>query len=246
MVARVNSTYTLADLGLAFASCEASSPGVMGWSAVLPTPNAAVSPFTTSLTRGTRILTEFGKRPVETLSVGTRVMTMDNGMQKIRWIGARTVDGRGELAPVRFDKGVIGNSRSFQVSPDHRMLLSGWRVEMLFGCDEVLVVAKDMVNGDTITREPATDVCYMQLVFDQHEVIFAEGAATESFLPSMPDLSAQMEFTRNELVGLFSELSDSTAKSARPALDSSEAKCLLNLSTQMPAQKEIGHKVLAI
>jgi len=46
-------------------------------------------------TPGARILTPQGERAIETLKVGDLVVTRDNGPQLIRWIGRRTVEGRG-------------------------------------------------------------------------------------------------------------------------------------------------------
>lgn len=42
-------------------------------------------------TEGTRILTERGLRPIETLARGDMVVTRDHGLQPIRWAGHRTV-----------------------------------------------------------------------------------------------------------------------------------------------------------
>ncbi|MCB2159770.1 MAG: Hint domain-containing protein, partial [Rhodobacteraceae bacterium] len=40
------------------------------------------------LTTGLVIATEEGEVPAETLRVGDRVLTRDNGVQRIRWIGS--------------------------------------------------------------------------------------------------------------------------------------------------------------
>ncbi|WP_439119147.1 choice-of-anchor L domain-containing protein [Marivita sp.] len=40
---------------------------------------------------GTNILTETGERPIDTLRVGDRIITQDNGVQVLRWIGRRSV-----------------------------------------------------------------------------------------------------------------------------------------------------------
>ena len=133
-------------------------------------------------TTGTLIETPDGDLRVENLEIGDLVMTKDHGPQMIRWIGRRSVAGRGEFAPILFKAGAIGNTRDLQVSPQHRMLLQDWRAELFFGEDEVLVAANKLLNDSTILKAPCDRVDYIHLMFDNHEVIYAEGAPTESFL----------------------------------------------------------------
>ncbi|WP_255012589.1 Hint domain-containing protein [Roseovarius sp. M141] len=157
-------------------------------------------------TAGTLIETPSGLRKVELLEVGDEVATKDNGSQRIIWIGTRTVGGSGNFAPIHISEGALGNRRDLVVSPQHRMLVSGWQAELLFGEAEVLVAAKHLINGDTIYRAPCAQVTYLHLMLDEHQIIFAEGAATESLDPTSPFLAEDPEFSR-ELAALFPELS---------------------------------------
>ncbi len=51
---------------------------------------------------------------------------------------------------------------------------------MLLGA--VLVLARDLVNGVTITQDICPDeVHYIQLEFDSHDCVLAEGSWSESF-----------------------------------------------------------------
>lgn len=136
--------------------------------------------FVTCFVAGTLIATPGGERPVETLRAGDRVITADHGAQVLRWVGARAVMARGALAPVRFAPGVLGNDRPLMVSPQHRMLLSGWRVELMFGTGEVLAAARHLVDGAGVAAVPGAVVGYHHLMFDAHEIVFANGAACES------------------------------------------------------------------
>lgn len=177
----------------------------------------------------TLILTEHGNVPIQDLRVSDKVVTMDHGLQEIRWIGARTVSGSREFAPIHISAGALGNSRDLRVSPNHRMLISDWRAELLFGQSQVLVAAKDLVNGDTIYRVPTDEICYMHLLFDQHEVVYAEHAPSESFLPSELSLAGQDAETQEEILNLFPELRRNTNAhfgTARRTLRSYESKCL--------------------
>ncbi|MEL6645532.1 MAG: Hint domain-containing protein [Pseudomonadota bacterium] len=176
-------------------------------------------------TPGTLIDTAAGPRAVETLRPGDLVRTADHGLQPIRWAGRRVVQGTGALAPVRIMAGALGNTRAIEVSPQHRMLLTGWRAEMATGAPEVLAAAKHLINGDTIVQVPRRDVTYIHLLFDRHEIIFAEGIPTESFLPGAQTLACGAE-AHAEIVAIFPELADLETgawPAARPILKAHEA-----------------------
>lgn len=154
---------------------------------------------------GTMIFTSKGQRAVETLQPGDMLLTRDCGMRPVRWVGQVTVDGRGRYAPIRFMPEVCGNSRTLLVSPNHRMLITGWKAEMYFGEHEILIPAKKLVNGDTVCSAPCEQVTYVHLLLDRHEVIYAEGAATESLHPG-DFLMASPSDTKSEILTLFPEL----------------------------------------
>ncbi len=178
---------------------------------------------------GTMIFTAQGARAVETLQPGDLLLTRDSGMRPVRWVGQVTVDGRGRYAPIRFMPGVQGNNRALFVSPNHRMLVTGWKAEMYFGENEVLLPAKNMVNGDTICVAPCDRVTYVHVLLDRHEVIYAEGAATESLHPG-DYLLAGASDTREEILSLFPELATDIGrahwKTVRSIPRSREAKLL--------------------
>lgn len=156
--------------------------------------------------KGTRIATPYGARTVEDLKPGDLVLTMDNGVQPLRWVGARQVPAMGRFAPIEIKAGALNNDRDLIVSPQHRMLLNGWRSEVLFGTSEVFAAAKHLVNGTTIREAQGGMVTYYHLMFDRHEVIFAEGAASESFHVSDYSLTGVADAAREELFTLFPEL----------------------------------------
>ncbi len=180
-------------------------------------------------TAGTRIATEQGLRPIEDLRVGDMVVTRDHGLQPVRWAGRRSVPAQGALAPVRFETGVLGNRRPLLVSPQHRMLIEGAGATMLFGESEVLASAKHLVNGGSVAVVPGGMVSYVHILFDDHEIIYAEGAPSESFFPGETGLDAVAEAAREELFTLFPELRDpvrSYGETARMCLRGHEARLL--------------------
>jgi hypothetical protein len=114
------------------------------------------------------------------------------------------------------------------VSPQHRMLMSGTRSEMLFGEHEVLVAAIHMVNDRSIVRAWPQEVTYIHLLFDEHEIIRGDGAWTESFQPGDLTLQGMPSDQRNELLALFPALgSEDFYPAARQILKSYEAKVLM-------------------
>jgi len=177
----------------------------------------------------TRIETAHGLVEIDDLQSGDMVRTADHGLQPIRWIGSTTVAARGENAPVLIRKGALGNSRELRVSPFHRMLVSDWRAEVLFGAPEVLVPAVYLCNDQTILRQRGGSVTYFHMMFDRHEVVFSEGAASESFHPSQDGIGNLAEESRAEILRLFPALADAPASYgpiARPNITAAEASVL--------------------
>lgn len=156
-------------------------------------------------TPGARILTPRGERPIETLRPGDLVITRDHGPQPVRWTGQRTVPGTGRFAPVEIAPSVMGGG-GLLVSPQHRVLFTGYTAELLFGESEVLVAARHLVNGQDVRVSPRAEVTYIHIMFDRHEVIYADGIATESFFAGDSALAAVDDPAREELFAIFPEL----------------------------------------
>lgn len=140
------------------------------------------------------IATPQGPRPIALLNVGDTVTTRDNGPQPVRWIGRTTISGLAlrqypHLRPIRLRRDALGEARpddDLRVSPAHRILVCGARAQALFGCDEVLVRASDLVDYTTIAPDIALHgVTYIHLLFDAHQIIYANGVPTESFHPAL-------------------------------------------------------------
>ena len=181
------------------------------------------------LTKGTMILTGSGEKPVEHLVAGDMIATKDNGMQTIRWVGSVTVPATGDFAPIMIQKGAMGNARNLRVSQQHRMLFEGWKAELLFGEREVLVAAKYLVNQDTIYVSEGETVEYFHILFDTHQIIFANGTPLESFHPGKLTIEELAKETRKEIYNLFPELQKipgAYGSVVRTSLKKHEAKVL--------------------
>lgn len=180
---------------------------------------------------GTMIATPQGPRAVDALAPGDLVMTRDDGAQPVRWAGARTVAAQGSLAPVAIRAGTYGDHGDLMVSPQHRVMIRDAVAELLFGEAEVLVKAKDLVNGDSVRIVEGGEVTYVHLLFDRHQVIWSEGLATESFLPGPATTRMMERGIVDEICAIFPELDPLTgagySAAARPTLRHFEARLLV-------------------
>ncbi|WP_299891259.1 Hint domain-containing protein [uncultured Ruegeria sp.] len=206
------------------------SPGSTGGNVTLPNGNTFVyvnveNVTVACFTDGTPIRTPKGDVLVEDLVCGDLVETLDHGPKPIRWIGKRTVSGRGKHAPICFLPGSIGNNRRIRLSPQHRVLLSGWKCELWLQEPELLSAAKHLCNGDRIFREPCDQVTYTHFMFDQHEIIFSDGALLESFFAG-DYITQEEQAGYEELTEIFPELlhgTKDTHTTARPVIKRFEA-----------------------
>ncbi len=186
--------------------------------------------FVTCFVRGTEIRTGRGPVPIERLVPGDLVWTVDRGLRPLRWVGRRRVSAAGALAPVLIRAGALGNNCDMRVSPQHRILLSGWRAEMYLGLSETLAAAKHLVNGRDILRAYGGMVEYFHIMFDRHELVHAAGIVSESFHPGALAWDRLEAASRDEILMLFSELRQSGLRaygpSVRPSLKAHEVRML--------------------
>lgn len=166
-------------------------------------------------TGGTMIQTVTGPREVSSLVPGDLVLTRDAGPQPLRWLSRTEIapprlQQMPELRPIRIRKGAIAPGvpeRDLTVSPQHRMLITGWKAELLHGASEVLVPAKALLDdGPVRPAECPEGVSYFHLLFDRHHVITTNGAQTESLHAGELDKSDLMPGARHELLTLFPDL----------------------------------------
>ncbi|WP_321363500.1 Hint domain-containing protein [uncultured Celeribacter sp.] len=191
-------------------------------------------------TPGTLIATPKGEMKVEELKVGDRVITRDNGIQEIRWIGHKVLTGaelaaRRELMPVLIRQGALGAGlpeRDMVVSPNHRMLVSNEKAALLFEEHEVLVAAKHLTRMEGVDVVEASGVTYIHVMFDRHEVVLSDGTWSESFQPGDYTLSGIGDEAREELFALFPELVEVSTRggfsAARRILRKHEAELLIS------------------
>jgi len=147
-----------------------------------------------SFSRGTKITIASGLQvPIEDLKVGDLVLTRDDGAQPVRWLGQTTLRAVGEFAPVVIKKGALHNEADLMLSPDHRIFVYQRQDHLGAGRHEVLIKVRHLINGETVIQHDGGFVNYFQLLFDDHQIIFAEGIAAESLLIDSSTLAALPE-----------------------------------------------------
>ncbi|SIQ15586.1 Ca2+-binding protein, RTX toxin-related [Paracoccus thiocyanatus] len=165
--------------------------------------------------RGTLIKTEDGEVPVEQLEPGMKVMTLDHGMKALRWIGKRVLTAQElaeqpKLRPIRIRAEALGErlpERDLIVSPQHRVLLRSAVARRMVGEAEVLLAARHLIGLDGIeVVEDMAEVEYWHFMFDRHEVVFSNGAPTESLYTGPEAMKALGPEAREEILTIFPEL----------------------------------------
>lgn len=154
-----------------------------------------------SFARGTMIaMADGAQRAIESLARGDRVLTRDHGPQPVRFIGKATLRAIGAFAPVVIPAGVMGNAGDLIVSQHHRMFLYQRQRQPGLATSELLVQARHLVDGDHVFLREGGVVDYFSLVFDRHEIIYAEGVPAESLMVNEavlnrlpPDLAAEVK-----------------------------------------------------
>jgi hypothetical protein len=129
--------------------------------------------------RGTRIRTQNGDVPVETLTVGDLVQTLDGTLKPIKWIGRQIIERSSsrawrDMAPVRVARSALGHlvpENDLYLSPTHALYIDG-----------LLVPVKTLINGRTITQASVDGdaIEYFHIQLASHDVVLAEGAPAET------------------------------------------------------------------
>ena len=161
------------------------------------------------------IRTDAGEAAASSLSVGDLVETRDAGLQAIRWIGKRTLSIAGltdspNLRPIRICRGALGPDlpkADLIVSPQHRILVRSKIAQKMFGTMEVLVAAKQLCQLDGVdVVEELTEVTYVHFLFDDHQIVLANGAEAESLHTGTEALKSVGPAAVEEIFAIFPEL----------------------------------------
>jgi hypothetical protein len=132
---------------------------------------------------GTRLLAELptgrAEIPVEALREGLLLAARGGRAAPVRWIGRRRIATATHpdpdlVHPVRIRAHAFAPGAphtDLLLSPDHAVLVDG-----------TLVPIRRLINGASIAQEKHAEVTYYHVELDRHDVLYAEGLATESYL----------------------------------------------------------------
>ncbi len=195
----------------------------------------------TCFATGTMIDTPKGLVAVQDLGPGDQVLCGDGQSRPIMWMSQRYVSKaemalQPEFRPIRIRKDAFGDNgphTDLIVSPQHRVLLSDWRAELLFGEAEVLVPAVHLTDDRNITPDyQADDVTYYHFMFDSHQTVWSNGLETESFFPGDEAIEGVQTEAKEELYQLFPELKSnpvSYGKTCHLTLKAHEAMSMMGV-----------------
>ena len=183
--------------------------------------------FVPCFTAGTGIRTARGEIPVEQLRPDDWVETLDNGLRPVVWIGRNRL-GPAQLAaaphlnPVYIAAGALGDGypvRDLILSPQHRILLRSAVAQRMFGEKEVMVPCLRACGLPGIQQfSPRLGVHYYHFLCEDHQLVWAQGAPSESLYLGPQSLRGLGEAARRELSELLpGALSAARARRVRPA-----------------------------
>lgn len=171
----------------------------------------STNPVIICFASGTRIDTPDGQVSIEALKVGDLVKT-DAGPQEILWIGSRTLSyfelvRQPDLRPIRISANSLEQGRPARdvvLSPNHRVIINDWRLELNFGLKRALCAAKHLVDGTAIhSFLPPEGVKYFHILLDSHRTVWSDGLESETLFAGQQSLAAVSKESRAELLAQF-------------------------------------------
>ena len=193
------------------------------------------SPIIICFSAETELRSALGWKRADQIKPWDCLFTLDAGYQPVRWVGRHRIDAdmlaaHPDLAPIVVEPGALGHKtprRRMRLSPQHRILVRGWRLQMMFGVDEALVPVKALVDGVRIYPDAhATEVSYHHVLLDRHAVLNAEGCFAESLLMAQGTRDAMQDGLSGHIAA---EIADTALRglstvAARPFLSVAEGR----------------------
>jgi Hint domain len=136
--------------------------------------------------------------------------------------------------PIRIEAGAFAPDlphKALTVSPQHRCLVRSKIAERIAGRSDVLVAAKHLLGTPGVSVLPGDrPVTYIHLLFDRHELVWSNGAVTESLYLGEQAMASVDQAAREEILTLFPMLAELRPPAARPFLRGRLARKLVERS----------------
>lgn len=203
------------------------------------------SPLTTfsvsGLAPSALVETAKGPKRAKDLQKGDEVLTRDNGLVPVRWLGesmsvydmTEATAAHDDRGPVRIKAGACGTdpeAGNLVVNAGHRLLVRNPVNELYFGTAEVMAEAGDLTHLDGVDHVPRSVMRFKHLLLDSHELIRANGIWMESFSPEMWSIRVgfpeQWEEITESVPRLRFENGEANYIAPRMALNAGEAQLI--------------------
>lgn len=179
---------------------------------------------------GTLIDTPDGPVAAGRIKAGDRVITVDDGAQRVLWVGHTSVLTRDKLHPVEIRAGALGGGlprRRLLVSRQHRVLCAGGLVQDQTGAAEVLVPAIKLVGLPGIAlQDHVRPLTYVHVLTDRHQLVMANGAPCETLYLGEMAKSVLPMHHRRAIANTLRGRARLSTRPARPILSNGAAKAL--------------------
>lgn len=216
-------------------------PNALGMIAMVINLEASGYDLTTNaplcFAEGTSILTTKGYALIETLRPGTSLVAADGpALRLLANLPAQTEwVSPSRLLPVIIRAHAFGVERptdDLAVSRQHRLVVGGGHVELLYGISAALAPALGLIDFTDVTighsrKTPA----YRHLLCDRHGVVYANGVMAETLLWESQTETTLGRETVETLRAAFPELAK-PHKPALPTLTMTETRLLVRKSSR--------------
>ncbi|MDA5094917.1 Hint domain-containing protein [Aliiroseovarius sp. KMU-50] len=155
------------------------------------------------------VRTARGQIPARELRIGDQMVTRDNGLQTLRWIGQSRP--RPEQGPLVRVLGADKSQTQVLLAPGNLVLLTNDRANLLFGSSEVLCPVQSLFASSQFEREVSATPTLCHLLFDHCELIEIGGVWVESHCPDMPRIRHTDPELFDEIVRVMPRLAHDTA-----------------------------------
>lgn len=184
-----------------------------------PAPERA-RPFATGVAVNSLIRTLGGDVPADRLRPGAWIETQDHGPQRLLWRGVTVYGATGagieasewpvQVSPTgmaHLDVVAEEEESTLRMAPGQRVALRGRAARDLLNVDEAVVQGHDLLRlGFARPCQGFSAASYVMLMFEHHEMIWADGVLVESFFPGEGALRGLDPFHRAEIQSLRPEL----------------------------------------
>ncbi|MEM9342673.1 MAG: Hint domain-containing protein [Pseudomonadota bacterium] len=141
--------------------------------------------------RGIRITTAEGEKPLSRLESGDVILTRDDGLQRVSWVGRvdfewKTLVRTPELRPIVVRKGSLGHGlpeADLVLAPWQRLLLPTTDVTPGSSAEDALVSARSLPRTPEETSSEAIGVSYIHFFCKGHTLAQINGVWVEAFNP---------------------------------------------------------------